>query len=98
MPAIKVTLGGTDYSVPKLNIGQLEEVTAAFDMLPVRRPFAILRIAMRRATPVIENWDEVEPGNDEVAAAVSAILANSGFQKADPSGPNPEAPKDGAAS
>ena len=95
MSSVSVTLGEVAYDVPKMNVGQLEEVTVAFDLPPARRPFAILRIAMKRATPKIEDFGTIEAGNDEIAAAVTAILSNSGFVK-ETKVPNPPAPKDGA--
>jgi hypothetical protein len=98
MSSVKVTLGGVDYDVPKMNIGQLEEVTVAFDLPPARRPFAILKIAMKRAQPAIPDFGAIEASNDEIAMAVRAILFNSGFEgaKKETSAPNPDAPKDGA--
>jgi hypothetical protein len=91
MPTIK--FGDTEYSVPKLNIGQLEEVTAAFDLPAMRRPFAILRIALKRADPKVADPNAIEATNDEIADAVMQILQSSGFGKAtDPNGAAPGQP------
>lgn len=94
MSSIKVTLGGQEYDVPKMNVGQLEEVTVAFDHPAARRPFAILKIAMRRSVPASPNINDIEADNEEIAFAVRAVLKNSGFKtekEGEPS-PNPEAP------
>lgn len=93
MSSIKVKLGGSDYDVPKMNIGQLEDVTVAFDLPPARRAFAILKIALKRAIPKIDDLGALEADNDEIASAVTDILANSGFKKAED--PNPQAPAAG---
>lgn len=97
MTAVTVTLAGDDYQVPKMNLGQLEEVTVAFDLPAARRPFAILKIAMLRAEPKITDIGGIEAGNDEIATAVRTILANSGFKAADPNPASP-APAPGAES
>src|SRR5262245_29322045 len=91
MSSIKVMLGGAEYEVPKMNIGQLEEVTIAFDLPPARRPFAILKIAMKRAQPKLADINDLEPGNDEITVAIRDILANSGFKKEEKN-PNHQAP------
>lgn len=93
MSSITITLGETKYEVPKMNIGQLEEVTEAFELPPIKRPFAILKIAMRRAEPKVDNFADLEAGNDEISVAIPAILKNSGFaQAASPNVAAPEAP------
>lgn len=96
MPSITVTLGDTEFTVPPLNIGQLEQVTEALTGPPVRATFAILRIALTRATPLVAP-QTIEATRDQVAAAVDAILKNSGF-KAEPKAddPNGEPPAEGA--
>jgi hypothetical protein len=99
MSSVKITLGGQEFDVPKMNIGQLEEVTVAFDLPAARRPFSILKIAMKRSVPAIPDIGAIEASNEEIADTVRAVLANSGFTAAKvDNGPNPPAPKVGAES
>jgi hypothetical protein len=86
MSSVKATLAGIEYDIPMLNIGQLELVTDALAGPPMRATFAILKIALKRATPAVQKPDEIEATRDEVAAAVDAILVQAGFKEA--KGPN----------
>lgn len=89
----KINLGGTEYDVPKLNIGQLEQMTEAFNLPAAKRPFAVLRIALKRAIPAIEDVNALEVTNGEIADAVTQIFEASGFKKAeDPNGAAPGQP------
>lgn len=77
-----IVIDGTSYTIPKLNIGQLEEVAEAFDGSRTKIPFLILKIAMRRATPKVD-FDTLSPSMDEIGDAVQAILQTAGLQKSD---------------
>ena len=90
MASIIVTLGGVGYSVPKLNIGQLREVTKAFSGDKDDVSFAILAIALKRADPKPIDPMTIEADVLEIGAAVSAILEFAGFKKAEAE--NPPAP------
>jgi hypothetical protein len=82
---IVVKLGDTEYSVPKLNIGQLREVQKIIlndDRTVVG--FAILGVALRRADPKVEDIDTVEADVDDISKAVSEILIFAGLKKDDP--------------
>lgn len=87
---VTVTLDGKDYEVPRLNIGQLEEVTEAFaTKRPAAAAYAVLGIAMKRASPPLDGFfDDIEPTVEEIRIATEAVLAHSGFAK------NAEAPAD----
>lgn len=74
---VKVTLGGIDYQVPRLNVGQLEDMMAAVEGAGMRH-FDGLRIAMRRATPVIEDLSLIEASPSELGVALNAITGFSG--------------------
>ena len=88
----KIKLGETEYDVPKMNIGQLEEVTVALDLPAIKRPFAILRIAFARSTPKVD-VNSVEATNAQIAAAITEILSAAGFAKAvDPNAAAPGQP------
>lgn len=80
--SVKVTLAETEYDVPMLNVGQLELVTDALAGPAMRATFAILKIALKRATPAVPTPDEIEATRDEVATAVDAILVLAGFKEA----------------
>lgn len=81
-----VTLGGTQYEVPKFNIGQLERVADAIAATdPGKAAFGILRIAFERVEPKV-SLDTVEADPEEIAAAMSAIMELAGLRppKANP--------------
>jgi hypothetical protein len=91
MASITVTLGGVDYSVPKLNLGQMREVTKAFSGDKDDISFSILAIALKRADPKPIDPMAIEAEVTEIGAAVSAILEFAGFTKA--AAENPTAPR-----
>ncbi len=82
---IKITLGEVEFDVPRLNIGQIEEI-AAITASGKSRPFDALRIAMTRATPACEDLSSVEASPLEISAAMEAILKASGVVLAKPGG------------
>ena len=82
----KITLDGVEYTVPALNIGQLEEVSEAFDGPRTKIPFSVVRIALARATPKAD-FDAMSPTMDEIGSAVQAILETAGLQKSDANPP-----------
>ena len=89
----KVTLDGTEYTIPALNIGQLEDVSAIFgEAAPSSKSgIAILRIAMQRAEPK-PDMEKLAPTFAEVGEVVQAVLKLSGLQQPD-ANPQPEAAK-----
>jgi hypothetical protein len=83
----KVTLDETEFSVPALNIGQLERVSAVISAgRGSSGAFEILKIALERAAPK-PDFEALAPTLDEVAAAVKAVLVLSGLQKPDENPP-----------
>lgn len=83
----KVTLDGVDYTVPALNIGQLQEVSAVITGgAAAVGGFDILKIALRRATPKAD-LETIAPTMDEVGAFVQEVLKLSGLQKPDANPP-----------
>lgn len=88
-----ITLGDVAYTVPALNIGQLERVADAMQGPAHRAGFAVLRIAMERATPAVD-IGTVEASADEISKSAKAILEASGFT-APPEGSPPGAPGTG---
>ena len=83
----KVTLDGTEFTVPALNIGRLERVSAVISNgAGSNGAFEILKIALEKASPA-PDLDTLAPTLDEVAAAVKAILVLSGLQKPDENPP-----------
>lgn len=91
MAATKITLGGVVYSVPMLNIGQIEEMAGVEDLPPLQRSLGTIRIALQRATPPIPDaFKEIETSPHEIGEAFKKILQAAGLTKAD--GPNEPAP------
>jgi hypothetical protein len=95
---ITVPLGGTDYTIPMLNLGQLEDAAVVLSGEPARASFGVLRIALSRATPKVEDVAALEIDADELKSAVEQILTLSGLstKKKVPDIPNSEAPSAGA--
>lgn len=82
---VTVSLGGVSYEVPMLNIGQIRRLSKS-----TSDPFAILEIALERATPKLDKpFDELEVPRDEIADAVSKLMVLSGFQADRPNGEAP---------
>ena len=75
----KVKLGGKSYEVPKLNVGQLREVTRLFTGDKAELSFDVLEIAMRRV-PDFGKLDDCEAGFDEIAKASADILKAAGLK------------------
>lgn len=89
-----ITLDGIDFTVPRLNIDQLERVSEAFVTLsPTKVPFAVLRIALERALPTADFTTLAPDLVTEIQPSVLKVLAMSGLQKPDenPQAPAPEA-------
>jgi hypothetical protein len=82
-----IRLGDENYSVPHLNIDQLERVTGLFDEKGVGPAFKILRIAMERSTPRVDEVGAIEATPAEVQSAVSNILVLSGMKTPGEAGP-----------
>lgn len=80
--SVKVSLGGTDYDIPMMDIDQLERVTDAISA--GAKGFAILRIGLEQADPPIPDPNKVRAKADEVRDAVRKILEISGFRSEDP--------------
>ena len=89
---VKVTLGDKEFTVPKMNIGQVEDL-ADLDVPPKKWSFAALGILMRRADPEVKDIRDIEASPGDVREAIQKILAASGYQMPDPKNqPAPEIP------
>ena len=89
--SLKVKLGGKSYEVPKLNVGQVREVTRLFKGDQSEISFDVVKIAFERVDEV-EDFESVEAGLDEIALAATEILAFAGFKKDESKNP-PGAPE-----
>ena len=77
-----VTLGGVDYTVHAFNLDELQEVgeLLAGGNANGGTTIKILKVALRRAQPPLNNPGEVEVDNfTEVNAAASAVLRLAGL-------------------
>lgn len=81
---VEVALGEQTYSVPILNIGQIEQVYEIMETLPrYKVSHAVLRIAFQRVEPKV-NVDAIEPGDEsmeQIMGAAQVILKASGFKE-----------------
>lgn len=83
-----VTLDETDFTIPALNLDQLERAGIAVTELGAQRaPFAILRIAMERAEPKMVDPEDFAPSPDQIGAAITKIMVLSGLQQPDQNPP-----------
>lgn len=87
----EVTLGDVAYQVPKLNIGQIEDLQS-LDAEPKRWTFAALAIVMRRAAPAIPDIREVEADPAQIRVAVETVMAASGYRTSSPNAAAPDQP------
>lgn len=75
---VEVKLGETTYTVPRMNIGQIERITE----LPAgKMSFGALRIALERAEPKVADFGAIEATSQEVIEAARAVLRMSGMAK-----------------
>ena len=83
----KCTLDGVEYTVPALNIGQLQEVAASIASGAASTGgFEVIKIALRRASPKAD-LEQIAPTMDEIGAFVKSVLNLSGLQKPDENPP-----------
>lgn len=88
--AIKVTLGTEKYDVPKMNIGQIEDMSG-LDRADPKWVFKALEILLRRAKPAVEDVRDIEAEPDQMGEAITKIMTGSGYKLQDDR-PNPTAP------
>jgi hypothetical protein len=84
----KIMLGGTEYLIHAFNIGELEEISLLFKGdADASAAFNVLRMALRRAEPKVDDANAIELDSiDEVNAASVIILELAGLKK---TGENP---------
>ena len=80
----KVTLGDIEYTIPAFTIGQLERIAEALTLPDNRSSFNVLRVALERAVPKVDNPNDVEMTIPQLAAAADEILRLSGMVTASP--------------
>ncbi len=83
---IDIVLGGRLYTVPGFNLRQLREIAKMNTDAMAREdvPFAILAMALKRATPPVESEDalmEIEPEPGEFEEAMQKVMAAAGLQQ-----------------
>lgn len=102
MRSVKVKLGEIEYEVPHLTLGQIEELSEAWDeatsevakaenaialgRVIFKRAFRVGEIIMRRATPKIEDFRLLECTPADLRVANDEVLAFCGLAKADEEG------------
>ena len=92
MSSIKINLGGVEYDVPRLNIGQIEQLSEIEEQAPLKRSLGTIQIALQRATPKIpDEFTEIETTAEEIGIAYAKILIAAGLAK-EAKDPNVSAP------
>lgn len=90
MSEVKITLGGRDFAIEPLKLGQLRTLLDALDDLSGKTGAAVIDAAARviqaglaRAVPelTIDGVLDLEATMDEVTAAVSVILRAAGLSR-----------------
>ena len=82
-----VTLGDQDYTIRCFNIGELEQVSeiiSAEGKSSGWQTFEIVKLAMRRADPAVDDPTQIEATIDQINTAGRAILDLAGFKTPDP--------------
>lgn len=76
-----ITLGGETYTCHPFNLGELEDIADLTDTLSgAKAGFAILRLALARATPAVPDPRLLEGSAAEVEAAITAVMRSSGME------------------
>lgn len=83
-----ITLDGANYVIRAFNIGELEAIGKAGN-----DAWIVLKTALKRAEPKVENADLIEPTPDELLVAFRIIMELAGMQK--PDAPPPQAAAEG---
>ena len=92
MPSIKITLGNTEYDVPPMNVGQIEDVSALDAAANNKKwTYQAFAIVIRRAVPEIKEPREVEATPAQLRECIEKIMRNSGWDIPESkNGPAPE--------
>ena len=93
---VEIRIGETTYKVHALTIGQLERMTELAGTLEtndaagsMRAGFQLLKIALERTEPKIEQIDDFEITIDEMNDAVGKVMELSGLKIVPPTGAAP---------
>jgi len=60
----KIRMNDVEYTIHALNMREIKEITQVFHEGGPAMAIKIVEIALRRAEPKIENFDDFEPGCD----------------------------------
>jgi hypothetical protein len=82
---LKVTINEVEYTIPALNVGQLESVAEIISGPPSNTAgLYILKVALKRAQPS-PDMETFSPSFEQIGKIVQDVLAMSGLeQKVDP--------------
>ncbi len=93
MHSTKIQFGGVEYDVPRLNVGQIEELSEIENTAPLKRSLGTIRVALKRAVPKMpDEFTDIETTAEEIGVAYAKILIAAGVAKAadDPNGVAPD--------
>jgi hypothetical protein len=87
---ISLSLGGSNFAVPMMNLGQQARAMAIDEATPDAL-LQILKIGLEGATPEVSLLDEIRATPREIRDAVEKLAAFSGFKIAERPIPTPHA-------
>jgi hypothetical protein len=77
---IAIKLGGTSYTIPALDIGQIRRACEFMQEGQVEA-FGFLQIALERATPKPPSFDGITFDLDEITTAVQSVMKFCGLSQ-----------------
>lgn len=90
----KITLGEQEYTIRAFNLGELEEIGELIETASDRKgkvSFEIIKMALRRADPKVDDAGTIEATMDQVSEAATAILELAGLKTRDQAPGDPPA-------
>lgn len=88
----EIVLGDQTYTIHAFTIGELEQIAAMQAEIGVgsgslKFGFDLIRMALKRAEPAVDDPNTIEAGFEEVRAASATILELAGLVQTEPGNP-----------
>ena len=78
-----IKLEGVDYTIHAFNLDEIEMLSTILEGPKAKIPMQIIRLAMKRAAPKLDDVSLIEPEPGEIPAAVDTIIDLAGLKQAD---------------